>query len=197
MKSQEQSASPAAAQQPIYLLPVLKCEGVPIFRSRAARDLGCILDLDPGIQSWQTRPVASECDDQSPDFKARDIEGVIWLLDAPDHPQGRDQTRAALVESSGLRYRLYDGADIYGGFRLRNARDLLRYANFTPTLSERLRLLSFLDEQGSLRMAECLQVVGGRDPVAALASLTLHGHLEMELDAALIGPETVVRRIRT
>lgn len=197
MKSQEQSASPAAATQLPYALPVLKCEGIPFFRSRAARDLGCILDLEPSIQSWQTRPVVSESDVHPPDFKARDIGGVIWLFDAPDHPQARDQRRARLAESAGFRHRVFDRAEIYGGFRLRNARDLLRYANFTPTLSERLRVLSVLDEQGSLRMAECLQVVGGRDPVAAVASLTLHGHLEMELDEALIGPETMVKRIRT
>ncbi|WP_201271923.1 hypothetical protein [Sinorhizobium meliloti] len=44
--------------------------------------------------------------------------------------------------------------------------------------------------------ADCLRVLRETQPVAALASLILQGLVEVELDDALIGPETMVRRIR-
>jgi hypothetical protein len=80
--------------------------------------------------------------------------------------------------------------------RVKNAKDLLRYAKFEAALSDRIRLLAALDEHGSLSVAECLNAFQETKPIAGLASLVLHRFITMELDEALIGPETQVRRKR-
>jgi hypothetical protein len=59
-----------------------------------------------------------------------------------------------------------------------------------------IRLLAALDEMGSLTVAESLAAFREGRPTGCLAALILHGFLEIELDDALIGPDTVVRRIR-
>ncbi len=127
-----------------------------------------------------------------------DIEGNSWLLDAPDRASQVDL--AALQLSAGEvdhRYRLVGHAEIYDGFLLQNARDLLRYQGHRVPLGDRVRLLACLDEHGSLTLSECLQIIRETQPVAAVASLILQRLLVVELDSALIGPETLVRRIRT
>lgn len=93
------------------------------------------------------------------------------------------------------RYRLLERDEIYGGFRLRNAKDLLRYAGTVTPLGDRLRLLAALDEHGSLPVAECLKAFQEVRPAAGIASLILHDYVEVDLDDAPIGPETAVRRI--
>jgi hypothetical protein len=127
-----------------------------------------------------------------------DMDGNRWLVDAPD--------RAFMIEQSELqlaagaidhRYRLVSYPEIYDGHLLQNARDLLRYQGHRVPLGDRVRLLSCLDEHGSLTLSECLQIVRETQAVPALASLILQRLLTVELDSALIGPETVVRRIRT
>jgi hypothetical protein len=126
-----------------------------------------------------------------------DIEGNSWLLDAPDRATKVDQTEVQLVATRlDHRYRLVSHSEVYAGYRLQNARDLLRYHGHRVPLGDRVRLLACLDEHGSLTFSECLQVIRETQPVAALASLILQRLLFIELDSALIGPETVVRRIR-
>ena len=34
----------------------VRCRGVPLFRNQAARDLGCLLDVDPDVVSWMCLP---------------------------------------------------------------------------------------------------------------------------------------------
>lgn len=182
-----------------YSLPTLKCDGDATFRSRTARDVACLIDLDTNVVSWRTRTVRLESGGQLHvvDFELLHEDGTTRLLDAPDRafkiPVQELQTRAL---SLGYEYEVIDRGDIYSGCRLQNARDLLRYARFLPMLADRIRLLATLDEHGSLPVSDCLQVITSRDPVAVLASLILAGLLEVELDMELIGPETVVRRIR-
>ncbi|MBO0132287.1 hypothetical protein [Agrobacterium burrii] len=119
------------------------------------------------------------------------------MLDAFDRklPADAEVVAAAAAQQSG-RYRIVDRSEIYDGFRLRNASDLLRYAGHNVPLGDRVRLLAILDENGSLSFADCLQVLRETQPVAALASLILQGLVEVDLDESLIGPETMVRRIR-
>jgi hypothetical protein len=47
-----------------------------------------------------------------------------------------------------------------------------------------------------LTVTEALSAFREGRPMACLAALILQGFLEIELDEALIGPDTVVRRIR-
>ncbi|MDK1386572.1 hypothetical protein QN224_14270 [Sinorhizobium sp. 8-89] len=127
----------------------------------------------------------------------QDTDGHWWMLDAFDR---KLPTEAAAIAEAATqlshRYRVVDRSEIYDGFRLRNAADLLRYAGHNVPLGDRVRLLAVLDEHGSLSFADCLRVLRETQPIAALASLILQGLVEVELDDALIGPETMVRRIR-
>ncbi|MGN7802490.1 MULTISPECIES: hypothetical protein [Sinorhizobium/Ensifer group] len=179
--------------------PSVKGPAFAKYRSKMARDLACILDLNSSVTSWACNPLplVTGHGEHVPDFWMRDTDGVSWLLDAPDRKLSCNPEvllDAALAE--GRRYRLVDSSEIYDGFRLRNAKDLLRYSGHNASLGDRVRLLSALEEHGSLPFADCLRAIHETQPVAALASLILHGFVEVELDDGLIGPETMVRRIR-
>ena len=131
-----------------------------------------------------------------PDFEVFDDDGSILYLDAPDRAASADVALvAAKAEHLRIHYRLLTRSEIHGGFRLQNAKDLLRYAGTTVSLGDRLRLLAALEEHGSLPLMECLKAFQEVRPVPGFASLVLHGYVEIDLDGAPIGPELSVRRI--
>lgn len=180
------------------LLPTLKCEVTPHFRSLITRDCACLLDLDPTVERWSTRPTPLVVADVAhiADFTVRDTSGETSLFDCFDRRlNGKTDAIRTAAREQGLRYRTVTRPEIYDGFRLQNARDLLRYATFRVSLSERVRLLATLDDQGSLTLAECMTVISGNYGVAAVGALILQGFIEVDLDAAVLGPETIVRRI--
>jgi hypothetical protein len=126
-----------------------------------------------------------------------DVDGSLWLLDAFDRKLPKEfGTIAEAADALSQRYRVVDRSEIYDGYRLKNANDLLRYAGHKVPLGDRVRLLSALDEHGPLPLTDCLRAVRESQPIAAVASLILQGFLDVELDEALIAPETMVRRIR-
>ena len=96
----------------------------------------------------------------------------------------------------GHRYRPVAMIDFADSFRLRNAKDLLRYGFYRPPLGDRIRLLAGIEEMGSLTIAECLSAIREGRPMPTLASLILQRFLEVDLDDELLNPETQVRRIR-
>jgi len=100
-----------------------------------------------------------------------------------------------VVQAEGLGYQAWTGDDL-PAVRLRNARDLLRYARYEASLDDRVRLLAALDENGSLAVVETLSVFRSVPPIAGLASLILARIITIDLDDALIGPESIVRRYR-
>lgn len=182
-------------------LPTLKCLGKPLFRSRQARDLACILDINPGVATWVApAPTLNfgSCS-HTPDFRVTDHDGGVRFLDVADRASPVDiEYIEQVVREQRATYRLVAVDEIYdGGFRLRNARDLLQYANIKVSLADRLRLLTFLEQEGSLTMSDCFSAIRGAEPVATIASLILQGFIEVDLDGAFIGPETKVRRIRS
>lgn len=171
----------------------------PLFRSKTVRDLACILDLNPGVRAWSCTPPAlvTRRGEYVPDLRMEDTDGGWWMLDAPDRKVPLElEIIVDAAEAQSYRYRVVDRSEIYDGFRLQNAKDLLRYGGYNVPLGDRVRLLSVLDEHGPLSFADCLRAVRETQPVPALASLILQGLIEAELDEALIGPETMVRRIR-
>ncbi|TAY98674.1 hypothetical protein [Rhizobium leguminosarum] len=189
----------ADAVQQISGRPTVKGPTRLVFRSKTAADLSCLLDLDPQVVSWScvTPSTARREQDYIPDFLMDDIDGGRWMLDAPGKKLPDDlAAMSANAAKQGARYRLFEASEIYDGFRLRNARDLLRYVSHGVPLGDRMRVLATLDEQGPLPFGDCLRIIRETQPVAALASMILQGFIEVELDEALLGPETMVRRIR-
>lgn len=178
-------------------------KGPPVIRhrSRIARDLACLFDVNPTIVTWEcgSRPLTAGDRDHCADFTVLDVDGLIWLMDAPDREPTVDKSILASSAEAigGLRYRQVERSEIYDGYRLSNATDLLRYNNHKVSLGDRVRLLAALDENGSLSFGECMQVIRESQPVAVLASLILQSIIEVDLDEALIGPETRVTRMRT
>ncbi|MGF9565106.1 hypothetical protein AAIH70_16455 [Neorhizobium sp. BT27B] len=183
-----------AASASFYPLTTLKCQGPPLFRSQAARDVGCLLDVDGDVSSWRCQPLSQGGYPElgTPDFLVCRGDGSTYHLDAPD----RKRSETSFRERLGGEYRQLSDEEVYEGFRLQNARDLLRYAKWRIGLGDRVRLLAALDENGSLSFAECLGAIQETKPVAGVAALILSGLIEVDLDGALLGPETMVRRIR-
>jgi len=102
---------------------------------------------------------------------------------------------AAAASAQGFGYETLSKAEL-PVIRLKNGKDLLRYANYDVGLEDRVRLLAALDEHGSLPLVECLSAFQRTPPTAGLASLVLSRLVSVDLDDALIGPESIVRRNR-
>ncbi|WP_296745736.1 hypothetical protein [Mesorhizobium sp.] len=173
----------------------VRCQGLPSFRTQLARDLGCLLDVDGDVDAWSCLPATLSSGEHThiPDFLVRRGRRHT-LVDAgqgPGHPWLEDA-----AQDRGCDYEVWPKALIRDGFRLANAKDLLRYARWECPLGDRIRLLGALDEAGSLTVAECLAAFRETRPVAGLACLVLQRFIEVELDEARIGPETAVRRRR-
>ena len=177
----------------------VKCDGPAIFRSQVARDTACLFDVNPSISSWHCMPMSLDCGGGShvPDFGIVDDDGSRFLLDAPDRVIPIDMMDIeTCAHSQGFRYRRLVRQEVYDGYRLQNAKDLLRYGNHTLALGDRVRMLAALNEHGTLTVADCLTAFAETRPIAGLAQLILRGFVEVDLDRELLGPETLVRRIR-
>ncbi len=176
----------------------IKSEGPVLFRSQVARDLACLFDVDPAVTLWTCDPpsIAISGSHYVSEFFVRDGSGREVLMDAPDRAEAPGpELIAVAAEAAGFRYRRPSMFEIYSGARLRNAKDLLRYGNYEVPLGDRVRLLAALEENGSMTVAECLTAFSETCAVGGLASMILHGFLEIDLDTELIGPSTAVRRI--
>lgn len=181
-----------------YPLATIKCEGPPVFRTQDARDFACLLDLAPDVCRWTCDSVSLKMGDDAytSDFLVTSTEGSTFLADVGrEKPTPPDWVEVA-ADRAGHGYRPVAMSDFADSFRLRNAKDLLRYGFYRCPLGDRIRILAALDEMGSLTVAEAMSAFYEGRPIGCLASLIFQGFLEVDLDDALIGPETVVRRIR-
>lgn len=178
-------------------MATIKCDGRAQFRSQQARDFACLLDLDPDVARWSTAPplLRNGDDEYQLDFVVLTDDGS-FLIDVGQEEPSPPVWLSGAIESMGHRYRPVAMIDFIDSFRLRNAKDLLRYGFYRPPLGDRIRLLAALEEMGSLTIAECLSAIQEGRPMPTLASLILQGFLEVDLDDALLTPESQVRRIR-
>lgn len=170
----------------------VRCEGPPLFRTNDARAFGCLLDLDTEITAWECLPLELTNGSHShiPDFLVHS-GSTSFLLDATAPPKWAPQAAAAIG-----RVYLVDRYDLQAwAIRLTNARDLLRYATYSVSLSDRIRFLTVLDEHGSLPLATCAEVIkNSSDAVGAIASLALQRFVAIEIDDVLIGPNTRISK---
>jgi hypothetical protein len=184
------SATSTAAVR-FYPLQTVRCIGPAAFRSQAARDYACLLDVDDDVVEWSCLvQLEYRGHVRDADFivKRTSSDTVVDILTAEsDIPWTKVPT--------GFRHEIVDPQE-FPKVRLQNAKDLVRYAGNRVTLSDRVRLLAALDDQGSLSVAECLCVFRDTQPIAGIAKLLLQRFIEVDLDVAPIGPETQVRRKR-
>ena len=99
---------------------------------------------------------------------------------------------ARAAELEDFRYQVWTEADL-PSIRLRNAKDLLRYARFETSLADRLILLTALKDAGSLRLSEAITMASGTKAVPIISSMILQRLITIDLDAELIGPDSVIR----
>lgn len=178
-----------------YPLSTVRCVGPVLFRDQAARDIACLLDVDDDVVSWSCRTTTLINDSESyrPDFTV-ECTGRRFVIDA-DREDGPPAWARSNAVTNGLPFEIV-AASTLPRIRLKNAKDLLRYARHEAALSDRIRLLAALDEYSSLSVSEALMVFRETKPVAGLASMVLQRLVTMDLDDRLIGPETIVRRNR-
>ena len=121
----------------------VRCAGAPMFRNQLARDLACLLDLDPSVREWSCLPLALGSGDvvHVPDFMVVGVEGA-YLIDAVETAE---VSSSPWIEAEAARcdckYERVAAQEIRTGARLANARDLLRYARWHCPLGDRVRLL--------------------------------------------------------
>lgn len=176
-----------------YPRGTVRCANSPLFRSEVARDVACLLDVDLEVTSWLCLPLELQVGSlrHVPDFEV--ICGdTSYLLDVDTPPVWVGEA----ASSVGYDYRLnpYDLESL--SQRLANARDLLRYASYNVSLGDKIRLLSLLDEYGSMSIrdsARCIQNTS--DPIGSIASMVLQRIVEIDLDEEPIGPDTRISRV--
>ncbi|MDM9627837.1 hypothetical protein QTL95_18255 [Rhizobium sp. S152] len=186
-----------ATNKQFYPSGTVRCSGVPMFRTQLARDLGCLLDVDRSVVAWTCLPRSVETGDGPHvfDFLVTYDDGAEVYFDAAEDAEDvPDVTEAAAIV--GLRHCFEFREFIEGGFRLLNARDLLRYARWRTPLNDRVRVLAVIEEAGSLQIGECLGLFREVAPMTGIAWMFLHRLIDLDLDDAMIGPETVVRRFQ-
>ncbi|EJC80663.1 hypothetical protein Rleg4DRAFT_2298 [Rhizobium leguminosarum bv. trifolii WSM2297] len=189
------SAAQSNSVQIFYPLSTVRCAGPVLFRDQLARDIACLLDIDDDILSWSCRSLSLSHGGQiyKPDFLVKRAD-LSFVVDGIREEAAPEWVREKAI-AAGYPYELID-ASVLPSVRLKNAKDLLRYARYEAALSDRVRLLAALDEFTSMTVSEALIVFRETKPMAGLASMVLQRFVTMDLDERLIGPETIVRRKR-
>jgi len=176
-------------QQPKFL----RCVGSVRLRSQASCDVACLLEFDEAVSSWtcQSEQFQNGFDTHRPDFvveRDHDVHIIdvitrrsppAWIADA--------------VRKEGYKYQAMTRGDV-DHVRLKNCKDLIHYSGRDVPLGDRVRVLSALDNEGSLPLADCLSLFREIRPIDGLANMTLARFISIDLDTALIGPETTVRK---
>ena len=200
MSASQVNAADVPAERTFFPTSVLKCIGPAVFRSQAMRDAACLFDVDMAVKSWTCNADELLLEDgelYTPDFKVQTSAGETFFHDVDDR---RDLAAADVLIAAaaviGADYSVLEQELFRGSFRLRNAHDLLRYGNYRVPLGDRVLVMRMLDEHGSLSLHDCLSVFREGRPMACLASMLFGGFIEIDLDGALIGPDTEVRLIR-
>lgn len=194
--------------RPLFPFATLKALGRPVYRSQAARDYACLLDIDPEVVSWWsfTDQITNDAGERRRchhvDFMIQTaterlmVEVSSAVQDATSRSSEVHKWLQNTLATAGYRYQLVRLPDL-NPLRLRNARDLIRYARYEASLGDRIRVLAALDELGNLTLAECLTAVREGKAMETMASLILRGHIDVDLDNSLLGPDTIVRRSAT
>ncbi len=177
----------------------VRCAGEARFRSQAARDAACLFDVDFDVLDWSCLPpVFSSGPETFPvDFALPRSSGIEYVTVADrDELRVPPEWASRTAADFGAKLLVVPVADL-AGHRLDNARELMRYAKWRVSLSQRITLLTALDSEGSLTLVECMSAVrNSADPVGVVAALALRRFVEIDLDSGPLGPETRVTRFR-
>lgn len=179
-----------------YPRQTVRCSGPATFRNQLARDIACLLDVDDSVTSWSCLGEALKHDSEVffPDLVVQ-REGRPIIIQANEKSEETPVWLPDAARSAGYEFQRLNRDDL-PAIRLRNSKDLVRYAGYEVSLDDRVRLLAALEDQGTLTLSECLPAFRSIPAIPGLASLILSRVVTVDLDDALISPETVVRRYR-
>ncbi|TBY90630.1 hypothetical protein E0H40_13800 [Rhizobium leguminosarum bv. viciae] len=177
-----------------FPLATVRCPDQSAFRSQIARDLGCLLDVDETVVAWSCLCFGVHVEDRVHvvDFMVDHIDGTREFLDAVEF--FGDPAVTETIACMRRRHRFVMPHEIYSGHRLQNAKDLLHYARRRTPSNDRVRLLAALNEAGSMAIGETFSLFREVPPLTAIAWMALHRFISIDLDDALIGPDTLIRR---
>lgn len=170
-----------------------RCVGPVKLRSELARDIACLLDFDESVSSWACQRQNFQCgfDTYRPDFIA-EREHDILVMNVITRRRTPPWIAGCVVDQ-GFKYREISRGDV-DPIRLKNCRDLIHYAGRDVTLGDRVRVIAALDHEGTLSVADCLTLFRETRPIVGLANMALERFVSLDLDTALIGPDTAVRK---
>jgi hypothetical protein len=173
----------------------VRCVGRFVARDPFARDVAYLLDMDEAVSCWscQSSRLRQGFDTYTPDFMAERGQDVV-LIDAVSQ-RISPLWIAEAAAREGFSYQTMTRGNV-DPIRLKNCKDLLHSAGGEVSLGDRVRILGALDEHSSLTVAEILSLFRDRNPIRAFANMVVGRFIEINLDDALIAPETVVRRYR-
>ncbi|WP_438748249.1 hypothetical protein [Pararhizobium sp. O133] len=177
-----------------FPLATIRCAGSPAFKSQLARDLACLLDVHETVVAWSCLCFGVDVEDgvHIVDFMVDYSDGTREFLDAVEITG--DPAITETIACARRRHRFVSKDEIQTGFRLQNAKDILRFARHRTPLNDRVRFLAALDEVGSMTVAETFHVFREVPPLTGIAWMALHRFVSMDLDTCLIGPDTIVHR---
>jgi hypothetical protein len=184
-----------ASLNTFFPLATVRCPDRPAFRNQLARDLGCLLDVDETVIAWSCLAFGVHLEDRVHvvDFMVDHADGTREFLDATEYFGDPEVTET--IACMKRRHRFVSVTEIRSGNRLENAKDLLRYARQRTPLNDRVRLMAALDEAGSITVADTFSLFREVAPLAAISWMALHRFIAIDLDADLIGPGTLIRRV--
>ncbi|WP_157944606.1 hypothetical protein [Mangrovicella endophytica] len=188
------AATPPSSRRRFQPIGTVRCEGRPVFRTQLARDLGVLLDLDDEVENWCCLPGSFEflgSDGQvisrTPDFRVHHHDGSAILMDAGG-PAGIRPIDPALAYSS------VSSDEVRAEPALTNAREMLRYSRRVVSLADRVRLLAWLEEVGSVTLIEAASAMReSTEPVGAVLALVLKRHVTLDWREMPVGPDTQIR----
>lgn len=190
---QSRHAEASSHPQVFHPLYTVYCVGAPKFRSQVARDAACLLEVDETVENWscQSQSFSDGTDLHLPDFVVNRDDGDSYVIDILGQRAIPSWVPRA-AELEGFRYQAWSEDDL-PPVRLRNAKDLLRYARVDTSLVDRVILLSALKEAGSLRLSEAITMASGTKAIPIIFSMVLQRLIAIDLDEELIGPDSVLR----
>ncbi|MBZ7924994.1 hypothetical protein LAC81_30110 [Ensifer adhaerens] len=183
-----------ASANVFYPRATVFCRGGSAFRSQLARDLGCLLDVDDNVAAWSCLRFgfALERGPHVSDFVVHREDGARQAMDAVEG-EGNPAVTAAAARL-GIDHRFIPRSEIERGFRLQNAKDILRYARYRTPLNDRVRVLAALEENGTITVSEAFSLFREVQPMTGISWLVLNRFIRVDLDEAILGPETAIRR---
>lgn len=197
-----QSTRPAP---PVRQFESAKTRGPIAARDRHVFDALLVATLDPAVRAIAPADPVTIVLDGLPLPHVPDVQfvtdGSVVVVDVC-HPtrvvvgRGRFEAAAAAFAAQGVAYERREPPTVFGSPVLMNARSVWACRRTAVAAADQVRVLALLRNLDPAPLAEVARSVHEGDGVAAVMALACRDLVELDLAAAPLGPETLVRRRR-